>query len=299
MELLRQFVDGELSAEDHAAFEKEVRADPELAARVQFEERLRDRVAERFVHDAPAAPAGLVAAVRDLLERDGVDEVDGSRAIVSALRGDLQPSRLKGKSKKAARERSSLRISPMAVAACLLIVAGAVVIGIWGKPLLSPRVHPQLVINLQKMAESAGRADERHHNCSHEATGRPREDGSSTAMRDFARQQGIDIVSFDLAPSQLTLIEEGPCKLGDGEAAWHAIYSTSGGERLSMFIMADRSQFGRLEVARIFDESDFGNLPNDAIVTLFSDGDLAFIVVSSDLKLHRSVLDSMQRILFP
>ena len=59
---IRQFCDGELGPDETARVEQQVRADPALKARVEFERKLRDRVDSILDTECPADLGGRVKA---------------------------------------------------------------------------------------------------------------------------------------------------------------------------------------------------------------------------------------------
>lgn len=89
-ERLIAYVDGELSAADRAAFEAELAADPSLAAQLEQQRRLRERIAAAYapVLDEPA-PERLVAAALAANDRGGFRPMHWAAMAASLVAGVL------------------------------------------------------------------------------------------------------------------------------------------------------------------------------------------------------------------
>jgi len=108
--LIRQYVDGELAPADVARMERRLESDASLRARVEFEHRLRERTASAM--SSTTAPTGLIDRVREAIA--------GADAPLGAIGPD------------------GPRMSWFAVAASIALVAGAVLLGIFGPRITQP-----------------------------------------------------------------------------------------------------------------------------------------------------------------
>jgi len=112
--LLRAMSDGELSPEEAQAVTRLAEEDPSIAARIEFDRRLRAAVA-RVSGNAPI-PADLKARVKSAMARADVLRPTARERVSHWFRG---PS----------------RASWLAVAASIAVVAGAILFGIYGRPI--------------------------------------------------------------------------------------------------------------------------------------------------------------------
>jgi hypothetical protein len=125
---LRQYADGELPPLEARRVAEAVEADPRLREAVDFEQRLRSRV--RSVMEAEAqTPPWLSGAIR---RRLAAVEAGPAAASSPPRRGASIAAWLRGPRKA----------RPLAVAASLAIVAGAVLLGIFGRPIDEWRKQP-------------------------------------------------------------------------------------------------------------------------------------------------------------
>lgn len=113
---IRMYCDGELGPDEAARLEREILADPSRRAGVEFERKLRDRVRD-VLRDEPV-PAGLSDRVRALAGE--------ARDPAAAT-----PSQTRRRSWWQGPQRANV----FAVAASLALVAGAVIFGVFGRPI--------------------------------------------------------------------------------------------------------------------------------------------------------------------
>lgn len=133
--MIRLYCDGELPDEQVEQIEARLRADEELARGVSFERNLRRQVGAALRTDCPADLAERVRVALD----DAADRPD-----------------VAGRPERAAWWRSPSRANFFAVAACLALVAGAVLFGIFGPPIDSWPRHAMLDIASEAAAAVAG-----------------------------------------------------------------------------------------------------------------------------------------------
>ena len=117
---IRQFCDGELGPDETARVEQQVRADPALKARVEFERKLRDRVDSILDTECPADLRGCVKAAM-------AEAAEPRPLVVARAMRSMRSMR--------SRWREPARANVFAVAASLALVAGAVLFGIFGRPI--------------------------------------------------------------------------------------------------------------------------------------------------------------------
>ncbi len=117
--MIRLYCDGELAAEEAEKLEEQLRRDAEQQGRVDFERRLREHVDEAIKSSCGCVPSGLAERIRERLSAAGEQEAEAApdRFSIAAW---LQGPR---------------RVNTFAVAACLALVAGAVLFGIFGSPI--------------------------------------------------------------------------------------------------------------------------------------------------------------------
>lgn len=119
--VIRQYCDGELPREQTEEIEAHLRDHPEQEAWVAFERNLHDHVGSVMRADCPGAPPELRERVSTrIAEAAARDAADGEPLEGGAI---------------AAWWRGPMRANVFAVAACLALVAGAVLFGIFGRPI--------------------------------------------------------------------------------------------------------------------------------------------------------------------
>ncbi len=123
LELIRQYVDGELDPGQAMEVERRGQDDADFRARMQFEQTLRDRVAEAMSNGSTCAPTGLEDRIRGAFVA-GTDE----------NRSDPEPESLPLKVEFGRKWRSSY----LAAAAVLALAAGAVLYSVFGTPIGDP-----------------------------------------------------------------------------------------------------------------------------------------------------------------
>jgi anti-sigma factor RsiW len=139
---VRLYCDGELSPPEAAAIESKLRDHPQANALAGFEQDLKKRVATTLT-DGPAPPAGLADQIREAL----AGEIDAVGANASQPAPHRAPHR--------AWWQAPLHANAFAVAASLVLVAGAVLFGIFGQPIDALRQQPLTDIASQAAAAVA------------------------------------------------------------------------------------------------------------------------------------------------
>jgi len=291
--VIRQYVDGELTPEQAAAFERQMDARPELQAVVVSEQRLRERVG-RIMRSDVAAPAELAATVRESLSRGRLVEPAQGATPAQCDDGAISSSAADPADAEATPTyrlfRNPTKANVFAVAASIALVAGAVLLGIFGPPLLQHRYEGP-TINVRLMGEAAVMADNEHDRCVLDPAARRAEMRFRTpeAVRtNLAGLLGGVPPVFDLSAAGMELVGGGMCSLPPApDHTAHVLYERPGGEvMLSVFMQPDAGQFGELDPGQVYTPRHFGTVEDEPIC-VFSDGSLVYIVsacVSDDLE---------------
>ena len=136
---IRTFCDGELESAEHEAFEARTGAEADVAARVRYERTLKERVDVVMRGEASAAPPALrEQVVRAMSEpvRTLDAGTDTETATATATAADTNANAAAGDEPI---RRSWLtgptRANVYAVAATLALITGAVLFGIFGRPI--------------------------------------------------------------------------------------------------------------------------------------------------------------------
>jgi len=132
---IRLFCDGELSPPEAAAVEAKLREHPEPRALAEFERRLRERVG-MVLQAGSAPPADLADRIREAIASDAATaglETPPVQSVTREVIGTIAPP----PEPSAHRPwwRGTTRANAFAVAASLVLVAGAVLVGIFGDPI--------------------------------------------------------------------------------------------------------------------------------------------------------------------
>ena len=275
-EQIRQYVDGELGPEERAEFEAALAESEELQAQVRFEGQLRDRVAGRMVAASRHAPDDLRESIESAIRQEAkaLDKAanksgGGEKAVVGAI-------------------RPSSRISYFAVAACLALVAGAVLFGIFGKPLFTQSLTANQV-DLQELSRTTAVAEKRHFQCKigsseHESYHMVTDASEIHATLD--PHLGATVPLVNLTALGYTFDGAGPCILPpSGTTTCHLVYqSTRSNSLVSLFVQVDGGQFGMLDRDRLYTNADttITGTPSSAPQPsgAWSDGNLIYIVVA-------------------
>ena len=127
---IRLFCDGELPPQEAAVVEAKLREHAEPRARAEFERRLRERVGA-VLKAGSAPPAGLADRIREAMTSE---EAWASRDPQAGIIGTIEPPSAEPAPHRAW-WRGPTRANAYAVAASVVLVAGAVLFGIFGRPI--------------------------------------------------------------------------------------------------------------------------------------------------------------------
>ncbi len=238
LEYVRLFVDGELSTGDAAHIEQQMASDPDLRRRVEFERGLRERVAAALASDAPESPANLESSVRAALSATP-ESSDVAGRIEPVARAVVTPS--------------PPRANFFLLAASLMIVAGAVLFGIFGRPIDSAPGPGQGDV----VAESAFFVAGEHDRCSGDQLqllAKLVYRDASEAFAALATHLGPGRVpAIDLSSIGFEFVGGGECHVPAADRSGHLMYLKSGGagdadsSMVSIFMVPDEGQFSHLQ----------------------------------------------------
>lgn len=161
--MLRRYVDGELTPPEAQAFERRLETDASLADAVAFERQLRESVG-RTLQQA-AAPEGLAERISDALRA-----VDLQAGSPSASHAESQPESqtdtvAEDDPYAPAGVLTLARTNWFMVAASLVLVTGAILVGIFG-PTIDQRMNAANEVEAADLvAETAAWASEQHGRC--------------------------------------------------------------------------------------------------------------------------------------
>ncbi len=226
---IRQYCDGELPPDKARCVEAQLSEHPEAAPLVEFERKLQEHVSEVIRGHCPSAPPQLRDRVR-------------TRIAEAAATGETTGEDRGG---AAAWWREPLRANVFAVAACLVLVAGAVLFGIFGRPIDSFRQRGLLDV----ASEAAAAVAAEHVNIVWSPQ-QPESSGlmpapSADAAREVAELLGRPAV-FDLTDVGYEFFGGGACIVPHCEGGCHLNYRRIGDRPglASLHVVHDRGQFG-------------------------------------------------------
>ncbi|MEM7228368.1 MAG: hypothetical protein AAF432_06070 [Planctomycetota bacterium] len=236
IQLIRQYVDGELDADIRADFEARLAEDAELQRRVTFEQTLRDRVGAHLSR-AVETPVDLEARIRGAL-RDASSPTETNAAVAGSV----------------GTPGGGSRANWFAVAACLAIVAGAVLFGIFG-PSIDDQNSPDPQKNGEILAATTLWTSEQHSRCTMDpALLKSMTEDCATpeigeqVMRDFLRLTDCSVKFFELEELGFQYLGGGKTMAPGDTPAFHVVYMRPrshkhGGAMLSFFMVRAEGEF--------------------------------------------------------
>ncbi|MHC4211617.1 MAG: anti-sigma factor family protein [Planctomycetota bacterium] len=240
---IRLYCDGELPAEEARRVEEQLQQDPQFSARLEFEQQLKEHVDRMMRADGVPLPAGLADRVRQTLAEGGVTSRDpsaeGPRAVAGRI--DAEPKPADG---SRAWWRGPNRANTFAVAACLALVAGAILFGIFGPPIDSLRVTDRTDAALEAAAAVAGEHVMTTSGLA-KVVEKARFHTPDEAGRGLGPFLGTPLEVFDLTDLGFEFVAGDPCEVPHCDRACHLIYKRSQGAPglVSLHIAPDRGQF--------------------------------------------------------
>lgn len=268
--LIQSLADDELPPESAADLARRIAADEalqaEVAAAVRFERELRSRVGAVMSEAAPGCPPGLADRIRSSLAA-------ADRA------GRAAPS------KAAPRRWRRLFVNPQrasvsAIAASLLLIAGAVLFGIFGRPIDSMVV---------RAAEAATFAALEHQRCGSEAARNEKFTWSDPVIASARMHEylGRTVPINDLTPEGYRFVGAAKCAVPGAVRSCHLLYlrDCAGCPRtlVSVFVMPDTGGDVGVPVGRPWEWGVAGGPPTcRKLVACCTDGRLVYLVVCCD-----------------
>lgn len=240
--LIRLYCDGELTPEQAAELQRCLDAHPEmrelLAQQMEVTRRLRDCIKTAMQAKCPQA---LCNCVRQAI-------ADTKAAPASAIEKATSQNSPRPRRSVLARVFSEQhRANVFAVAATLALVAGAVLFGIFGRPIdeVAPGGSADLV------AEAALFASKEHDRCvSNKPVGVPEliDHSANEAQADLSHWLSVPLKVFDLTDLGYQFVSAGHCSMPWNEPSGHLLYKSlkpvQRAPMVSVFISPNRGQCG-------------------------------------------------------
>ncbi len=282
-ELIRLDCDGELDQEQARQLQRHLQAHPEDRKLLESERRLRERVGIVMTAACQSAPADLAERVRHRLETAEAEAEPAGYSFARWLQGPR-------------------RANVYAVAASLVLVAGAVLFGILG-----PQIddHPTRAAAKQA-SEAAASIAEEHVVTASDGGQLPASmiayTSPTEAQRLMERHLNVALAVFDLEDVGYEFVGAMECNVPHCERGCHLLYRRQDNlpGLVSLHIVPDYRQFdlsegqpfrGELPLdSRLFPKNP--GCPQDVI--MFSDGELVFLVVMCVSQDTMNVLHAMQ-----
>jgi anti-sigma factor RsiW len=229
--MIRLYCDGELPDDQARQVEQRLGQDPSLRSLVESERRLKEHAGQVMAADGSPVPAGLAGRVRD----HGVGETTASAARIEVEPAPATASR--------AWWSGPHRANVFAVAACLVLVAGAVLFGILGPSIDSLRMRSVTDVAADAAAAVAGEHVVTTTDLRTVAARMPYHTADA-ADRGLARFLGAPGRIFDLRDLGYEFVAGSTCDIPHCDRGSHLIYCKSEGKRglVTLHIVPDRGQ---------------------------------------------------------
>jgi anti-sigma factor RsiW len=228
---IRLYCDGELPDEQARQVEQRLGQDPSLRSLVETERRLKEHVGRVMAADGSRVPAGLAGRVRE----PGVGETTATAARIEVEPAPATASR--------AWWSGPHRANFFAVAACLVLVAGAVLFGILGPSIDSLRMRSVTDGAVDAAVAVAGEHVMTTANLSTIAASMPYHTADA-ADQGLAQFLGASRRIFDLRDLGYEFVAGSTCDIPHCERGSHLIYYKSEGVRglVTLHIVPNRGQ---------------------------------------------------------
>jgi anti-sigma factor RsiW len=249
IQCLRLHVDGELPADESARVERAGRHDPALAGRIEAERQLRRRIGHVMQAAGESAPADLAARIRVAMLAESLGPSLAAEPLgAPGRRGPARggPGAFRLRDWLAIRDwlAAPQRINVFAVAACLMLVAGAVLIGIFGQPIDRMRAGAQAQAMPVELLEFV-RNEHRRCACDAAATEKFILRSLDEASRGLSHYFSADVQVPDLRAVGYDFVGGSACHLPNCDRSGHVMYRSQGptDARLSIFMEPYTGQF--------------------------------------------------------
>ena len=261
---IRLYVDGELTPEESARLESLIENDVALRQRVDFERKFKGHISDVITRQAGTAPGELVSQIRAKL-----DQAD--RTIVGSISPQPHNRWLHGPS----------RANIFAIAATLMIVAGAVLFSIFGR-------------SIDDISDSAQFVAREHNRCADVEAYRNQkiEYTDPTIAYQFISKhiERVSVPVIDLSDIGYEFAGAGPCMVPSAKRSAHVMYRKHQNADgispiVSLFMVPDSGQFRFNDSFGAppgkWEECD-GVLSSDRRVLIATDGRIAFFLCCCD-----------------
>lgn len=270
---IRLYVDGELTPEESSRLENLIENDEALCQRVDFERKLKRHISDVITRQADTAPEELANQIRAKL-----DQVD--RTVVGPISPQPHIRWLYGPS----------RANIFAVAATLMIVAGAVLFGIFGQPIddIGPVPDTDVIMDSAKFVASE------HNRCVNDEASRNQKilftDPAIAYQFISDHLETMSVPMIDLSEIGYDFSGAGPCGVPSAERSAHVMFRKQQSDygmpqMVSLFMVADSGQF-RFNGSfgdRPGEWADCdGGLSSDRRVLIATDGRIAYFLCCCD-----------------
>lgn len=290
------YCDGELAPEQVDELEEQLRRHPQLRARVEFEQRLREHVnAVLRAGGAPGAGPDLADRIRAELGRVAITDeaVDGAQAGAAGGGGGPPPATTVSRPSITAWLRGPHRANIFAVAACLALVAGAVLFGIFGSPIDSWKGP----VSVDLVADAVPYVANEHIRCAgsilvrtDKATFRAPDELGSELSRWLGATVNAGPIVDHLKQAGWDFLGGGYCGVPTSERSGHLIFTRQGPSAslvmLSIFVLPDCGRYavGRNRVDAPVEPGRWHELAAcerySRGVWIYGDGELVYLMVA-------------------
>ena len=228
---IRLYVDGELTLEESTRLDSLIEKDEALSQRVNFERKLKDHISDVITSQAHTAPGNLASQIRAKL-----DQVD--HTVIGSISPQPQTRWLYG----------PRRANIFAVAATLMIVAGAVLFGIFGRPIDDIGPVPETDV----ITDSAQFVAGEHNRCVTDETRRDQKISITDPVAAYLfiakHLDTVPVPVIDLSDIGYEFVGAGTCRVPSAERSAHVMYrkkqSADGmAQMVSLFMVPDSGQF--------------------------------------------------------
>lgn len=256
LNLLRRYVDGELDAAEHAAFEARLAEEPALARAAEVEGRLREHVAAVLTASTPTAPTELHEHVHAAIAAAALDHAAGAATAGSTYSAepifeDEEEAVVAQINTSPARKgrflAEPMRVDWRAAAAVILLITGAVLVGVFGTPLdqrgLGPAEQREALV-----ADTVDFITSEHRRCAMNEGAlveKTEWTNRANAQHELARYLGVNrVILPDFSRKGYEFVGAGRCHVPGSRYSGHALYRrTIPGQppaMLSLFLVPDQ-----------------------------------------------------------
>lgn len=253
LNLLRAYVDGELSDEEAHDVEGMIARDPNWQLALEAESQLRHSIDEFMTRHAAVAPTELRERIAADFKREPATDAatDSPNAVEAASdTASSKPSQAGWLATISALLNQPQRVSFGAIATVVVLVSMVVLYGIFGLPIdhrANPPMQPSMLLS-----EAAEHVSQEHDRCASDESVLLEKLVAMTRADAAIRLQahlGVDSVTiFDLSELGYEFVGLGPCNMPGTAPSAHLVYrrNLAGKPKsmMSIFVTPDVGQFG-------------------------------------------------------